>query len=82
MFFRKNRIIDYSLVLVFSENKESLASNGLKWHPINEKYQLAYYIIDYLQIYNERKKLENKFKSLFFKSISSVDPDSYADRLL
>jgi len=43
---------------------------------------MTYYIIDFLQTYNERKKLENKVKSLFFKSISSVDPETYANRLL
>lgn len=43
---------------------------------------LHWCLIDFLQLYNERKKLENKFKSLFFKDISSIDPEGYARRII
>lgn len=39
-------------------------------------------IIDYFQVFNEKKKLEGKFKSLFRKTISSVEPKVYSERLV
>ena len=69
-------------MLVFRESKGGGGPSELKWHKIGQSWELAFYIIDYLQVFNERKKLESKFKSLFFKAVSSVDPNSYADRML
>jgi len=82
---KKHQVIDYSLVLIFQDSSnipENSLNSDLNWIPINERFKMTYYIIDFLQTYNERKKLENKVKSLFFKSISSVDPETYANRLL
>ena len=84
LFFRKNRIIDYSLLLIFRQGKGKGEGwgKGLRWHELGQGWEVAFYIIDFLQVFTERKKLEHKVKSLFFKAVSSIDPDSFAERLL
>lgn len=74
-------VIDYSLLLIFKAkpNNEEASPSLIQ---LNEKYEMGVNIIDFFQVFNERKKLENKFKSFFFKEISSVDPLSYANRML
>lgn len=66
LFLRANKIIDYSLALVFGKKGQEGGGN-LRWVELNEEDVASFYIIDYLQVYNERKKLENKVKSLFYK---------------
>ena len=39
-------------------------------------------LIDYFQEYTQKKKAENRFKTLFYKEVSSVEPPYYADRLI
>lgn len=43
---------------------------------------MEWIIIDYLQEYNQKKKAENKFKTLFRKEVSSVEPEIYATRFI
>lgn len=43
---------------------------------------MKWMIIDYFQVYNEKKRLEGKFKSLFRKTVSSVEPEIYSQRLV
>lgn len=86
LFFRKNKIIDYSLLLIFRQGKGEGKGwgwgKGPLWHELGQGWEVAFYIIDFLQVFTERKKLEHKVKSLFFKAVSSIDPDSFAERLL
>ena len=39
-------------------------------------------IIDFFQVYNSKKRMENKFKMMFRKDVSSVEPDVYSKRFL
>ena len=39
-------------------------------------------IIDYFQEYNKKKKAETMFKGLFYKDVSSVDPETYFNRFV
>jgi len=52
----------------------------------NGKYIYFMGIIDYLQKFNIKKFLENKYKGILYKkqiqTISAVDPTIYSDRML
>ena len=50
IFLRKKGIIDYSLILVF-RNEKSKQQTCLHWHELGNGQQFAFYIIDYLQMY-------------------------------
>lgn len=43
---------------------------------------MEWIIIDYLQEYNAKKKAENKFKLMFKKQVSSVEPQLYSQRFV
>ncbi len=53
---------------------------------VNGKFIYILGIIDYLQVFNLKKFLENKYKSILYnkeiKTISAVDPTVYSDRIL
>ncbi|KNC47995.1 serine/threonine protein kinase [Thecamonas trahens ATCC 50062] len=67
-------------VSLFAADQGGFASTGTENEPLNEVYFLG--IIDFLQKYNAKKKLENRYKSLRFDkdTISAVPPDQYARR--
>jgi hypothetical protein len=49
---------------------------------IKNEVVMEWALIDYFQEYTQKKKAENRFKTLFYKEVSSVEPPYYADRLI
>mmetsp|Transcript_17044 Transcript_17044/g.17725 ORF Transcript_17044/g.17725 Transcript_17044/m.17725 type:complete len:189 (-) Transcript_17044:86-652(-) len=98
-FLREMNLMDYSLLLIimnFPENEDpdfenviSMFGNPRYYRKIfksrTSKYIYCLGLIDYLQVFNLSKFLENKYKSLFYcsevKFISAVDPTNYAQRM-
>ena len=79
-------IMDYSLLLMI-ENVEKRHHKLLQYRNYfqYEKYILRIGIIDYLQCYSSRKKVENTFNTLRLDDISSyscIPPCSYKTRFL
>ena len=79
-------IMDYSLLLIVAQNK-SLRSTMIKRKNYVEsgKYVIGIGIIDFLQAYNAKKKLENRYKTLKQnegQQISAIPPTPYRERFL
>jgi len=97
---REVNIMDYSLLLIVIHFPDPLDSeyhniiNLFKderyskriFVSKDKKYIYCLGIIDYLQLFNMGKFLENKYKSILFgdevKHVSAVDPLMYSSRML
>ena len=97
-FYKRLRLMDYSLLFIIIDfpNKidpdynqivgllEDPKYRGHVYRSQNEEFIYIIGIIDYLQKYNFKKKIENCFKSLLYgkekNMISSVEPEYYGDR--
>jgi len=96
----ENKLMDYSLLFIIIEvPKPSDTDYSKIWDCFgevryhsrlvkskNQKFIYCMGIIDYLQVFNYKKYLENKYKNVLYgnkiNKISAVDPVLYADRML
>ena len=100
-FMKANHLMDYSFLYVKGKNKDksergkdkdkdkdrqSGFSRFRKLEDIEGEYCYSFSIIDYLQKYSTRKRMENAIKRVFYYStsqfVSCVHPDLYANRFL
>ena len=97
-FFKNLNLMDYSLLFIIinfpNQNEPDylqilnfLGDSKYVGHVFkskNMKYIYIVGIIDYLQEYNIKKIIENKYKKLFYGddivNVSSVEPNFYAER--
>ncbi|KAM3143994.1 hypothetical protein pb186bvf_003758 [Paramecium bursaria] len=84
---QEGKIMDYSLMIIVSwfPIKQQLNGSRVVW--LDDNQCAAIGIIDYLQEYNQSKKLETKVKQFFGifkqeKQISCVDSESYRNRFI
>ena len=98
VFFKRLNLMDYSLLFIIIENPNNIDPDynqivGLLEDPKykghvytsdNKNYIYIIGIIDYLQKYNLRKRLENFLKGITLgkekNTISAVEPDYYGNR--
>ena len=81
-FLLSKSVLDYSLLLSFRVMKANSSKPTNSHLMINEGIVMEWAVIDYFQEYTQKKKAENKFKTLFRKEVSSVEPPYYAERLI
>jgi len=87
-FLASHNVMDYSLILGVTHDSDAMRSKcDTRWQRkgCHKAYDLG--IIDILQVYNMRKKVENAFKTRSVKmgggdptTISCVDPRAYGQR--
>ena len=56
-FLRAHNIIDYSLLYIYTENQEGQGAHDDSSVRLNDKWSLEWRIIDFMQVYNDRKKM-------------------------
>lgn len=82
-FFSKHNIIDYSLILGIFSNENTVSDfNVYKGEGSDRDKIFVFGIIDYLQSFNNMKKLEAKLKGFRYDNqrISVIEPEKYATR--
>ena len=98
VFFKRLNLMDYSLLFIIIENPNNIDPDykqivgllddpkykGHVYRSDNKNYIYIIGIIDYLQKYNLRKRLENFLKGITLgkekNTISAVEPDYYGNR--
>ena len=82
----RHYIMDYSLLLLIEDVRYLKRSMIMqKNYLVSGRYVICFGIIDYLQAYNTKKKLENRYKSWKHNlrgTISAIPPKPYRKRFL
>ena len=85
LLLENNLVMDYSLLIIISEKTGEKTEKIQRNQFLSGKYVVCIGVIDYLQAYNTKKKLENRYKTLKRgeeDNFSAIPPKPYRKRFL